>query len=76
MPRLPNADIQITECESMRHVLEKLELSKEAEEFLESLNSKCRKATCIEIDPSLKNAVDVIRDNLLRQTMEELCMMW
>lgn len=75
-PSLSDEDIQMTECDPVRHVLEKLELSKEAQEFLESELSKRRKATCIEIDASLKKAVDVIRDNLLRQTMEELCMMW
>lgn len=75
LPSLSNEDIQVTECEAV-HVLEKLELTKEAEEFLESAHSKRRAATCIEIDPSLKKAVDIIRDNLLRQTMEELCMMW
>lgn len=76
LPGLSDKDIQVTECDSTRHELEKLELSKEAQEFLESKHSKRRKATCIETDPSLKKAVDVIRDNLLRQTMEELCMMW
>lgn len=75
LPSLSNEDIQVTEFDSV-HVLEKLELTKEAEKFLESEHSKRRPATCIEIDPSLKNAVDIIRDNLLRQTMEELCMMW
>lgn len=71
-----NSDqVEISECDP-RHVLEKLELSKEAEEFLGSKNSQRRGARCIEIDPSLKTAVDIIRDNLLRQTMEELCMMW
>ena len=74
-PSLSNEDIQMTECDTV-HVLEKLELTKEAQEFLESNQSKRRPATCVEIDPSLKRAVDVIRDNLLRQTMEELCMMW
>lgn len=76
LPGLSDEDIQVTECDSTRHELEKLELSKEAKEFLESEHSKRRNATCIETDPSLKKAVDVIRDNLLRQTMEELCMMW
>ena len=75
LPSLCNEDIQVTEFDSV-HVLEKLELTKEAEEFLESEQSKRRPATCIEIDASLKKAVDIIRDNLLRQTMEELCMMW
>lgn len=75
LPSLSNEDIQVTEFDSV-HVLEKLELTKEAEKFLESEHSKRRPATCIETDPSLKNAVDIIRDNLLRQTMEELCMMW
>ena len=71
-----NSDqVEISECDS-RNELEKLDLSKEAEEFLGSKNSKRRGAKCIEIDPSLKTAVDIIRDNLLRQTMEELCMMW
>lgn len=71
-----NSDqVEISECDP-RHVLEQLELSKEAEEFLGSKNSQRRGARCIEIDPSLKTAVDIIRDNLLRQTMEELCMMW
>ncbi|XP_078361349.1 uncharacterized protein LOC144645671 [Oculina patagonica] len=75
-PCLSDEEIQMTECDPVRHILEKLELSKEAQEFLESELSKRRKATCIEIDASLKKAVDIIRDNLLRQTMEELCMMW
>ena len=74
-PSLSNEDIEMTECDTV-HVLEKLELTKEAQEFLESDQSKRRPATCIEIDSSLKKAVDIIRDNLLRQTMEELCMMW
>lgn len=74
-PSLSNEDIQMTECDTV-HLLEKLELTKEAQEFLECDQSKRRPATCIEIDPSLKKAVDIIRDNLLRQTMEELCMMW
>lgn len=75
LPSLSNEDIQMTECDT-KHVLEKLELTQDAQEFLASDQSKRRPATCIEIDPSLKKAVDIIRDNLLRQTMEELCMMW
>ena len=75
LPSLSNEDIQMTECDT-RHVLEKLELTQDAKEFLASDQSKRRPATCIEIDSSLKKAVDIIRDNLLRQTMEELCMMW
>ena len=75
LPSLSNEDIQMTECDTV-HVLEKLELTQDAQEFLASDQSKRRPATCIEIDPSLKKAVDIIRDNLLRQTMEELCMMW
>ena len=75
LPSLSNEDIQMTECDTV-HVLEKLELTQDAQEFLASAQSKRRPATCIEIDPSLKKAVDIIRDNLLRQTMEELCMMW
>lgn len=75
LPSLSNEDIQMTECDT-KHVLEKLELTQDAKEFLASDQSKRRPATCIEIDPSLKKAVDIIRDNLLRQTMEELCMMW
>ena len=75
LPSLSNDDIQMTECDTV-HVLEKLELTQEAQEFLQSDQSKRRPATCLEIDPSLKKAVDIIRDNLLRQTMEELCMMW
>lgn len=75
LPSLSNEDIQMTECDAV-HVLEKLELTQDAQEFLKSDLSKRRPATCVEIDPSLKKAVDIIRDNLLRQTMEELCMMW
>lgn len=75
IPTLASEDVEITDCDPI-HELEKLELSKEVEEFLESKNSQRRGGKCIEIDPSLKTAVDVIRDNLLRQTMEELCMMW
>ena len=71
LPSLSNEDIQMTECDTV-HVLEKLELTQDAQEFLASDQSKRRPATCIEIDPSLKKAVDIIRDNLLRQTMEEL----
>lgn len=72
---ISDEDIQVSEC-NPNHELERLELSKEVEEFLDSKSSQRRGAKCIEIDPSLKTAVDVIRDNLLRQTMEELCMMW
>lgn len=72
---LSSEDVEMSEFNPI-HELEKLELSTEAEEFLESKNSRRRGAKCIEIDPSLKAAVDIIRDNLLRQTMEELCMMW
>lgn len=76
LPSLSNEDVQVTEYDSAVHVLERLELDKEAVEFLAGKHSRRRVATCIEIDPSLRKAVDVIRDNLLRQTMEELCMMW
>ena len=75
VPGISDEDIQVSEC-NPNHELERLELSKEVEEFLDSKSSQRRGAKCIEIDPSLKTAVDVIRDNLLRQTMEELCMMW
>ena len=72
---LTEEQVQICEIEPV-HVLERLELSKEALEFLESKNSQRRGGKCVAIDPSLKSAVDIIRDNLLRQTMEELCMIW
>ena len=72
---ISDEDIQVSEW-NPNHELERLELSEEVEEFLDSKSSQRRGAKCVEIDPSLKTAVDVIRDNLLRQTMEELCMMW
>lgn len=57
--------------------LERLELCKEASKFFESPNAHRRRhATCTGLDPSLITAVETIRDILLRQTMEELCMMW
>lgn len=74
-PSLSNEDVEMFEWDPI-HVLEKLELSKETKEFLKSNCSQRRGGKCVEIDPSLKTAVDIIRDNLLRQTMEELCMMW
>lgn len=75
LPSLSNEDVHVTSCEPI-HELERLDLSKEAVEFLASKLSARRVAICIEIDPSLRKAVDIIRDNLLRQTMEELCMLW
>ena len=75
LPSVSNEDVEVTSCEVV-HELERLELSKEAVEFLASKQSARRVALCVEIDPSLKKAVDIIRDNLLRQTMEELCMLW
>ncbi|XP_031564931.1 uncharacterized protein LOC116300243 [Actinia tenebrosa] len=60
----------------LSEVLQFLEWSSELREFLNGKNSSRRNATCTGIDPMLTHAVDVIRDMLLRQTMEELCMMW
>ena len=78
---LPNSsdketlDTEVVACETI-FLREKLELSMEAKAFLASEHSKRRRAVCSELDSSLKGAVDIIRDILLRQTMEELCMMW
>lgn len=60
----------------LSEVLQFLEWSSELREFLNGKNSSRRDATCSGIDPMLPHAVDVIRDILLKQTMEELCMMW
>ena len=75
LPCLSYEAIEMSECDPI-NMLEKLALSKEVEAFLVSKSSQRRGAKCTEIDPSLKTAADIIRDNLLRQTMEELCMMW
>lgn len=72
---LTEEQVEMSEIDPV-HVLQRLELSKEVEDFLESKSSQRRGAQCVALDPSLKVAVDIIRDNLLRQTMEELCMIW
>jgi hypothetical protein len=56
--------------------LQFLEWSSELREFLNGDKATRRNATCPTFDPMLCHAVDVIRDILLRQTMEDLCMMW
>lgn len=72
---LTEEQVEMSEIDPV-HVLERLELSEEVEDFLESKSSQRRGGKCVALDPSLKVAVDIIRDNLLRQTMEELCMIW
>lgn len=72
---LTEEQVEMSEIDPV-HVLERLELSEEVEDFLESKSSQRRGGKCVALDPSLRVAVDIIRDNLLRQTMEELCMIW
>ena len=44
--------------------------------FMEGNSNERRNATCAELDEELKNAVELLKDIFLRQTMEELCMIW
>ena len=43
---------------------------------MEGNSNERRNATCAELDEELKNAVELLKDIFLRQTMEELCMIW
>ena len=62
--------------EDARSTLQQLEISEELQEFLDCNLSKRRGGACTELESNLGIAADYIRDILLRQTMEELCMMW
>ena len=44
--------------------------------FFEDDGYRRRNATCAELDETLKNAVQLLRELFLRKTMEELCMLW
>ena len=44
--------------------------------FMEAFGFRRRNATCVKLDDTLKNAVQLLRDLFLRKTMEELCMLW
>ena len=44
--------------------------------FFEDDGYRRRNATCAELDDTLKNAVQLLRELFLRKTMEELCMLW
>lgn len=44
--------------------------------FFEDGGYRRRNATCAELDETLKNAVQLLRELFLRKTMEELCMLW
>lgn len=76
--KLDVQDDFLSSCEfdDGRYILPQLEISEDLRNFLGSNSSKRREGVCIELDSTLGTAVEYIRDKLLRQTMEELCMMW
>ncbi|XP_032238341.2 uncharacterized protein LOC116618572 [Nematostella vectensis] len=74
---LSETDVVIeTEIHSNRHEIEPQEIHEELMSFLKCDESRRRNAVCALLDENLIHAADIIRDMLLRQTMEELCMMW
>ena len=44
--------------------------------YLEDYGNQRRNATCGELDDTLTNAVQLLKELFLRKTMEELCMLW
>lgn len=74
--RIEEDEIILRGFDDGRYILQQLEIHEDLKNFLDSKFSKRRGAVCVDLDSSLGTAADYIRDILLRQTMEELCMMW